>query len=31
MYKGERPKDSSEPAAFHAAEGGAAPTRTLQN
>jgi len=25
-----RPKDSSEPAAIHAAEGGAAPTRTLQ-
>lgn len=25
-----RPKDSSEPAATHAAEGGAAPTRTLQ-
>jgi hypothetical protein len=30
MYKGKRPKDSSEPAASHAAEGGAAPTRTLQ-
>ena len=30
MYKG-RPKDSSEPAAFHAAEGGAAPTLALQN
>jgi len=30
MYKG-RPKDSSEPAAIHAAEGGAAPTRTLQS
>ena len=30
MYKG-RPKDSSEPPATHAGEGGAAPTRTLQN
>jgi hypothetical protein len=30
MYKG-RPKDSSEPPAIHAGEGGAAPTRTLQN
>jgi len=30
MYKG-RPKDSSEPSAIHAGEGGAAPTRTLQN
>jgi hypothetical protein len=26
-----RPKDSSEPPAIHAGEGGAAPTRTLQN
>ena len=30
MYKG-RPKDSSEPPATHAGEGGAAPTRALQN
>jgi hypothetical protein len=30
MYKG-RPKDSSEPSAIHAGEGGAAPTRTLHN
>ena len=31
MYLGKRPKDSSEPPATHAGEGGAAPTRTLQN
>jgi len=31
MYLGKRPKDSSEPPASHAGEGGAAPTRTLQN
>lgn len=30
MYKGMRAKDSIEPTAIHAVEGGAAPTRTLQ-